>query len=68
MILKNAQGYRIANDTPVWFKRRRTVWFILDPAGKVVIGASGRNRYFKTPAAAAKAMSRIIPTLPQQTS
>ena len=49
---------RIANDTPVWLKPRRTLWFVL--RGDTPINdKAGRLRTFKSAAEASAFMERL---------
>jgi len=48
----------IGNDTPVWMKPRRKVWFVMR-GPRIIADRAGRNRYFETAALAADLMERI---------
>lgn len=50
--------WRVGNDTPVWFKPRRTVYFVTY-ADRILRDANGRNCYFPTAERAAAAMERL---------
>jgi hypothetical protein len=57
----------IGNDTPVWFKPRRTVWFVMR-GQKIVTDKAGRKRYFPTAAKAAEFMERLNRETPASAS
>lgn len=50
---------QIGNDSPVWLKPRRTVWF-LHRNGKIVCDQAGRRRFFKTYSEACAALARGV--------
>lgn len=51
----------IGNDSPVWFKPRRTVWFVVR-GREIVKDRGGRNRYFSDAIKAAAFMERLAET------
>ena len=51
-------GLRIANDTPVWNRPRRTIWFVVKN-DQPVNDKSGRLRQFNSAADAAAFMERL---------
>lgn len=57
------ESWHIANDTPVWFKPRRTVWFIVrhhpTNGSEVLTDKAGRRRYFKERDAALRALAKL---------
>jgi hypothetical protein len=50
--------WQVCNDTPVWFKPRRTVYFIMRN-GEIINKSNGHRRFFKTREAAERAMERM---------
>jgi hypothetical protein len=67
MTVYQTKSYFIANDSPCWFKSRRTVWLICrgargDSPAPIVTGPSGRPRFFKSAEAASRAMLRLAKT------
>lgn len=52
--------YHVRNDSPVWLKPRRTVYFITNGwAGPAVTTPTGRYRTWRTREAAGKACDRL---------
>jgi hypothetical protein len=52
-------SYEVFNDSPVWLKPRRCVWWIRCPNGLALTDKRGRNRYFRTQIAAERALSLL---------
>lgn len=53
--------YQVGNDTPVWLKPRRTVYFVFsDPRTvDIVKTANGRRRFFRSYEAAEKLANKL---------